>query len=175
MPEDQETPKPRPPGPEPGDSRQPLGAEPGDPGRPPGPEARDSDPKPEPRHPDPNPDRLQKAGDRFTQLSLDLIDAVNTSGGFEPGGHNASLRSVLRATTDNFAAGASAFSEITRAGIASGRLTDEDVELIAEIETWAAHFRMVTLTIQRALGDPPEQTRVDGPRAPQVDEPAPPR
>jgi hypothetical protein len=100
---------------------------------------------------------------------------VTTSGGFEPGGHNAALRPLLRATAENFAAGASAFSGITRTAIESGRLTEEDLDLIAEIETWAAHFRMVTLAIQRALGDPPEQTRVDGPRAPQVDEPAPPR
>jgi hypothetical protein len=59
------------------------------------------------------------------------MDAVNRSGGFERGGHSASLRPVLRATAENFAAGASAFSGITRAGIASGRLTDEDLELIA--------------------------------------------
>lgn len=149
MPEDQETPKPRPPGSE---SRGP--------GRP---------PTPEPRPPDPKPDPLHKAGDRFGELSRDLIDAVNTSGGFEPDGPNAALRPVIRATAENFAAGAAAFSEITRMGIDGGHLTEEDLDLIAEIETWAAHFRMVTLTIQRALGDPPGQARVDRPREPQVE------
>ena len=140
MPEDQENPKPRPPGPEPEEPRQ----------------APDS----EPRARDPKPDPLQEAGDRFVELSRDLIDAVNTSGGFEPGGHNADLRPVLRAAAENFAAGASAFSEITRMGIDGGHLTDEDLNLIAEIETWAAHFRNVTLVIQRALGDPPGQALV---------------
>ena len=65
-----------------------------------------------------------------------------------------------RAAADNFAAAASGMSEITRMGIDGGHLTEEDLDLIAEIETWAAHFRMVTLTIQRALGDPPGQTLV---------------
>ena len=134
--------------------------EPRNPKRSPGPERRDPGLNREPRDPDPKPDPLQKAGNRFSQLSRDLIDAVNSSGGFEPGGHNADLRPVLRATAENFAAGAAAFSGITRMGIASGGLTDEDLDLIAEIETWAAHFRMVTLTIQRVLGDPPEQNLV---------------
>ena len=140
MTDDRETPKARPPSPEPADPRRPAG--------------------PEPRHPDPKPDRLQEAGDRFTQLSRDLMDAVNSAGGFEPGGHNAAFRHLLRATAENFAAGAAAFSEITRTAIESGRLTEEDLDLLAEIETWAAHFRMVTLAIQRALGDPPEENLV---------------
>ena len=115
------------------------------------------------------PDPLRDAGDRFAELSRDLIDAVTTSGGFEPGGPNADLRPVLRATAENFAAGASAFSGITRMGIGGGHLTEEDFDLIAEIETWAAHFRMVTLTIERALGDPPGQALV------RTEEAAPPR
>jgi hypothetical protein len=123
-------------------------------------------PDPEPRDPTPKPDSLREAGDRFTKLSMDLLDAVNTSGGFEPGGPNAALRPVLRATAENFAASASAFSGITRTGIDGGHLTEEDFDLIAEIETWAAHFRLVTFTIQRALRDPPEQALV---------KPAPPR
>ena len=36
---------------------------------------------------------------------------------------------------------------------------------IAEIEAWAAHFRMVTLTIQRALGDPPSSLSTLAPGA----------
>jgi len=105
-------------------------------------------------------DALPHAGDRFAELSRNLIGAVSSSGGFEPGGPNADLRPVLRATAENFAAGASVFSGITRMGIDGGHLTEEDLDLIAEIETWAAHFRMVTLTIERALGDPPEQNLV---------------
>ena len=96
---------------------------------------------------------------------MDLIDAVNTSGGFEPGGQNAAFRPLLRATAENFAAGASAFSGITRMGIDGGHLTEEDLDLIAEIETWAAHFRMVTLAIQRALGDPPSSLSTLAPGA----------
>ena len=85
---------------------------------------------------------------------------MNTSGGFDPGGYNADLRPVLQATAENFAAGTSVFSGITRMGIDGGHLMEEDLDLIVEIETWAAHFRMVTLTIQRALGNPPEQNLV---------------
>jgi hypothetical protein len=86
-----------------------------------------------------------------------MIEVLNSSGGFGPEGDNAPVRPVLRAAADNFAAAASGMSEITRSGIESGHLTDEDLDLIAEVETWAAHFRIVKFTIQRALGDQPPE------------------
>ena len=125
----------RPPRPKPGEPRRPLGA---------GPRPRD-------------PDFFRDTGARFAELTNRMIEVLNSSGGFGAEGDNAPVRPVLRAAADNFAAAASGMSEITRNGIERGQLTEEDLDLIAEVETWAAHFRIVNFTIQRALGDQPPE------------------
>ncbi|HLE85538.1 MAG TPA: hypothetical protein VJG13_14450, partial [Thermoanaerobaculia bacterium] len=43
----------------------------------------------------------------------------------------------------------------TRKSLESGRLTVEQVQLAAKVRAWTAQFRLVALTVFRALGDEP--------------------
>jgi len=117
MSDDRQTPKPR----------RPRGPESRDPRRPPG-----LGPRPQ------NSAFFREAGTRFAELTNRLIEVLNSPGGFGPEGDTAPVRLVLRAAADNFAAAASGNSGITRSGIESGQLTEEDLDLIAEVEAWAA-------------------------------------
>jgi hypothetical protein len=124
----------------------------------------------DPRHPsDPEPrgfqrpprlapedlDFFREASARFGELTNRLVEWVNTSGGLGPEGANTAFRPILRAAARHFATAASGLSAFNRTTMESGQLTKEDLDLITQVETWAAHFRTVTLTIQEALGEEP--------------------
>jgi hypothetical protein len=96
--------------------------------------------------PDPrNPDPVRDASTRFAELTDRLVEVLNTFGELGPEGDNAP-----------FDPSSGPLQTIRRRGIwdlrgqpqriESGQLADEDLDLIAEVETWAARSPLGTGT-----------------------------
>jgi hypothetical protein len=79
---------------------------------------------------------------------------VRTPGRFRPASE-IRPRPTLRAAARDVLVASSRLSEIARKGLESGRLTEEEVQLAARVRAWTVQFRLVALTVLRALGDEP--------------------